>query len=301
MTGYLHESYARALSEFGRPRRLARCGGWILEREITGSSLRDAMGCYPLFCCERWTGLREDLGDLEAEGRLASLVLVSDPFGSYAETDLRRCFDFVTPFKRHVVVDLESADTGISRHHRYYGRRALRNITIKHCPDPAERLHEWRALYGVLARRHGLRGLKAFSRRSFQHQLSVPGVVMFRALEGGTAVGAHLWYVQGDVAYSHLEASAERGYELMASYGLYAHAMSWFAGKVRWLDLGAGAGASDDDTDSLGRFKRGWSRERRLAYLCGRTLNPREYERLVADREAADKSYFPAYRAGELD
>jgi hypothetical protein len=238
--------------------------------------------------------------DLEAEGRLASVVLVSDAFGSYTEADLRQCFDFVAPFKRHVVVDLESADTGISRHHRYYGRKALRSISIEHCVDPAERLDEWSSLYGVLARRHGLRGLKAFSRRSFERQLSVPGLVMFRALEGGTAVGAHLWYVQGDVAYSHLEASTERGYELMASYGLYAHAMSWFAGKVRWLDLGAGAGASDDDDDTLGRFKRGWSRERRLAYLCGRTLNPQEYARLVAGRAETDSSYFPAYRAGEL-
>ena len=300
MTGYLHESYAAALSEFGHPRRLSRCGGWILEREIPDSTLRDAMGCYPLFCCERWSALRDDLSDLEAESRLASLVLVSDPFGSCTEADLQRCFDFVTPFKMHVVVDLESADTGTSRHHRYYGRKALRNVSIEHCPNPAERVDEWSGLYGVLARRHDLRGLKAFSRRSFERQLSVPGLVMFRAMDGGTAVGAHLWYVQGDVAYSHLEASADRGYELMASYGLYAHAMRWFAGKVRWLDLGAGAGASEDDADSLGRFKRGWSRERRAAYLCGRRLNPQEYDRLVAGRAASDRSYFPAYRAGEL-
>ena len=61
-----------------------------------------------------------------------------------------------------------------------------------------------------------------------------------------------------------------------------------------------GAGASDDDDDTLGRFKRGWSRERRLAYLCGRTLNPQEYARLVAGRAETDSSYFPAYRAGEL-
>lgn len=261
--------------------------------------MHDAMGCYPLFCCERWAALEQDLSHLEAEGRLASVVLVSDPFGGYTEADLRQCFDVVTSFKRHVVVDLESAASGVSPHHRYYGRRALRMVSIQHCPHPLERVDEWHALYGMLARRHDLQGLKAFSKESFERQLSVPGLVMFRAVES-TTVGAQLWFVQGDVAYSHLEATNERGYELRASYGLYWHAITWFAGKVRWLDLGAGAGAFDDDANPLSRFKRGWSPERRLAYLCGRILNSREYERLAAGHAAGDGSYFPAYRAGEF-
>lgn len=299
MAGYLDESYVRALSEFGRPRRLQRCGGWILERDIPGSELKDAMGCYPLFCCERWPALEEDLRELEGDGGLVSVALVSDPFGDYTGSYLRSCFGVVARFKSHVVVDLAS-EPAISKHHRYYARRALRAVEVELCHDPGAQLDQWHALYRTLVERHGLGGLKAFSRESFALQLSVAGLVMFRAVAGDTTVGAHLWYVQGDVAYSHLEATNEAGYELMASYALHWHALEWFRGKVRWLDLGGGAGASDDATDPLARFKRGWSAERRTAFLCGRALRRADYEGLVTARAPAASDYFPAYRAGEL-
>ena len=61
MTGYLHPLYAESLAEFGAPRRLARCGGHLLARKIPGGDGHDAMGCYPLFCCPDWSGLRDDL------------------------------------------------------------------------------------------------------------------------------------------------------------------------------------------------------------------------------------------------
>jgi lipid II:glycine glycyltransferase (peptidoglycan interpeptide bridge formation enzyme) len=82
---------------------------------------------------------------------------------------------------------------------------------------------------------------------------------MFRAMSQGKTVGAHLWYMQGEVAYSHLAASTEQGYRVMASYALYSCALGYFAGKVRWLDLGGGAGVRSDDEDGLSRFKRGGS------------------------------------------
>ena len=34
-------------------------------------------------------------------------------------------------------------------------------------------------------------------------------------------MGAQLWYVHGDVAYNHLQAASDPGYELGASYALY--------------------------------------------------------------------------------
>ena len=55
-------------------------------------------------------------------------------------------------------------------------------------------------------------------------------------------VGLHLWYVQGDVAYGHLGATSQLGYELMASYALYAFAIEQLRAEVRWLALGGAAG-----------------------------------------------------------
>ena len=53
-TGYLHRLYAESLAEFGEARELAAAGGWILQRPTPVLNLKDAMGCYPLFCCRDW-------------------------------------------------------------------------------------------------------------------------------------------------------------------------------------------------------------------------------------------------------
>ncbi len=106
--GYAHPGYARALAEFGRPRALAASGGWVLERAIPDAGAHDAMGCYPLFACHHWAGLREDLALLA--GRLVSLTLVTDPFGDYTEPLLHEIFpDLVSRFKQHFVARLGPA------------------------------------------------------------------------------------------------------------------------------------------------------------------------------------------------
>src|SRR5205807_9852136 len=64
----------------------------------------------------------------------------------------------------------------------------------------------------LLVQRHGLRGIKAFSRESFRDQLAVPGITLLRAVRAGRTAGAHLWYVSGSVAYSHLMALSADGY-----------------------------------------------------------------------------------------
>ena len=116
-SGYLHPDYARSVSEFGVPRALSRCGGWVVERSIGGSDQRDAMGCYPLFACSDWRRLGRDLDDLRAA--LVSLVLVADPFGEYTAGELDAAFDVVRTFKEHFVVELsEVAVNRLARSHR---------------------------------------------------------------------------------------------------------------------------------------------------------------------------------------
>lgn len=292
--------YAWSLAEFGVPRVLPESGGCILERRIPGTPYRDAMGCYPLFACRDWSRLRPDLEDVGSE--LVSISVVADPFGEYDTPYLRRCFeDLVIPFKEHFVTDLRSPMGAIaSKHHRYYARRALEEVRVEECRDPRRFVDEWTNLYANLVERHGLKGIKAFSRKAFAKQLGVPGLVMFRATSRDATVGAHLWYVRGEVAYSHLAASSPLGYELMAAYALYWAAIEHFAGKVRWLDLGAGAGVEGDGTHGLNRFKRGWSTGSRTAYLCGRIFDRAKYSELSRKSGTPVTDYFPAYRKGEF-
>src|ERR1039458_447089 len=91
LPGYLNAGYAASLAEFGTPRKLPHSDGWLLERDIPDSPHRDAMGCYPLFCCRKWTGLAQDIEGLWED--LISVALVADPFGEYSEADLKRAFD----------------------------------------------------------------------------------------------------------------------------------------------------------------------------------------------------------------
>src|SRR5208282_2311212 len=105
-TGYLHQDYARSLSEFGEPLALPGSGGWLLKRAVDGSAA-DAMGIYPLFACSNWKALRSDLDQLT--NSLVSVLVVTDPFGDYDETLLGECFGaLMTPFKAHYVIDLSS-------------------------------------------------------------------------------------------------------------------------------------------------------------------------------------------------
>lgn len=304
MSGYLHPTYAQSLAEFGTPRELSRCGGWILERPISESSSEsswhDGMGCYPLFACRDWSQLPADIEELREQ--FVALSLVADPFGVYEVADLQRCFDMVQPFKDHFVADLhQPLNTIVSKHHRYYARRSLSQVEVEVCPNAAQFLDEWMALYATLIEKHHLKGIKAFSRTAFDTQLQVPGIVALRATHQGATVAAHLWYVQGEVAYSHLAASSAAGYDLMASYALYWFAIQHFTqeGAVRWLDIGAGAGAAAT-AGGLSEFKRGWSTSTRPTYFCGRIFNPAQYNAIVEARGVPSTGYFPAYRRGEF-
>jgi hypothetical protein len=110
------------------------------------------------------------------------------------------------------------------------------------------------------------------------------------------------WFVSGSVAYYHLGAYTDLGYELHASFALFWRAIELFKAEgLRWLNLGAGAGVGNNNpTDGLSRFKRGWSTGTRPTYLCRRIFDRVRYEQLVKSKGIQDTVYFPAYRTGEF-
>jgi len=300
MNGYSHPGYAAALAEFGKPRALPRSEGWILERPILDTPYRDAMGCYPLFACRDWSQLDLDLDELRSE--LVTLTIVADPFGNHTPAQLGKCFPaLVTPFKEHLVTELSrSPESFVATQHRRKAQKALERLDIERVEDAGVFADRWIELYANLVRRHGIRGLTAFSPDSFRAQLAVPGISLFRAISENETVGMTLWYTDREVAYYHLGAYSDLGYELEASFALFWHVLEYFSRQgLQWLDLGAGAGLSaKDSSDGLTRFKRGWATGTRTAYLCGRIFDLSRYDQIMRDREAND--YFPPYRKGEF-
>ena len=298
-TGYLHPGYAASFSEYGVPRELPRCRGWILERKIPRLPDYDAMGCYPLFACEDWSQLTKDLDEIGDD--LVSVVLVTDPFGNYDEAVLRRSFSLVTPFKEHYVADLRRPFAEIVTKDRNQCARTShkRGVRVEECPDPTQYIDDWMRLFHVWAEGHNVHGIRAFSRETFLRQFRLPGLVMLRAVHQDATVAIGLFAIHGDVAYAHLVAFDEIAYRLRASCALYMAGIEHLADRVRWIDWGGNAGVKDDPTDGLGQFKMGWSTGRRTAYLCGRVLNRARYSDIIKAKDVPATSYFPAYRASE--
>src|SRR5258705_9755178 len=149
VSGYIHAAYAKSLAEIGTPVQLPRCQGWVLQRQIPGFDDFDAMGCYPLFCCQEWSQLSSDLDNLAG---VVSIAIVTDPFGGFDVECLQESFqDVVVPFKQHFVVDLtRPVDDFAHPHHRRNARKALREVIVEECANPSEYLDDWTALYGTL-------------------------------------------------------------------------------------------------------------------------------------------------------
>lgn len=257
------------------------------------------MGVYPYLCCRNSREVGSDLASLR--NRFVTVTLVTDPFGGYEESWLREHFDLVTAFKSHFVVDTTlPLEEFSSVTHRKFARRAQRQLTIERCAEPSEMLQIWLELYQCLIERHQIKGMRAFSREAFRRQLTTPGMVMFAARQNNETVALDLWYVQGDVAHGHLAAMNARGYETHAAYGLKLAIFEYFRGKVRWLNLGGGAGLDANAGDGLTAFKRGWASGTRMAWLCGRILQPQRYQQINHELQLPTTRYFPAYRQGEF-
>lgn len=298
--GYLHRGYAESLSEFGNPRYLPHCGGWILERFIPGTPYKDAMGCYPLFICQDVYDLHIDLAELAHE--LVTLVLVTGPFSNVDEVYLRNRFDLVKPFKYHYIADLSQPIAKyVSKHHRYYARKSLREIEVIVCHDPLRYIDEWISLYDNLIKRHHIRGIRAFSPECFRKQLNTPGMVLFVAERRGEVIGARLAAIHDNVAYSHLSAFSDVGYRTRASYGIYLTMMEYLVSKhVHYIDLGAAAGLEENPSDGLSQLKKGWSNMTRMVYLCGQVFDQQKYTEACRWNHIMKTNYFPAYRDGEF-
>ncbi len=300
MKGYANLEYVSSLEGFGRPRLLPACGGWILDRIIPQTTYYDSRAPYPLFVCDSWENLHKDLVALNGSG-LVSLVAVTDPFGDYTEEMLHQCFpDLMRPFKQHYIIDYQKPFLDkVTKHHRYYERKALGLLQVEHCPNPTLLLNEWFELYNILIQKHKISGVQAFSRAAFERQLSLPNMTVFRAVKEGKTVGIHLWIQDQDVAYSHLTAFNDDGYRSNASYALYGFAVQYFSGRVRWLDLGSGAGLADDASDGLSWFKRGWSNAEKKVYLCGVIFDHGVYASLTEKFSQLKTNFFPVYRSGD--
>jgi len=298
MKGYLHPLYAQSFSAIGTPIFLPKSKSWLIKRQIPGTPYFDAMGPYPLFTCENWNRLNEDIESLDDQ--LVSLSLVTDPFLNIKYESLKKIFPICYPFKDHFITDFsQPLEFSVTKRTRKHARIALKEIHVEHCPNPIRHLEAWTLLYDELISRHDITGIRKFSKQSFNHLLNVEGAEIFIARLGDEIVGAEIFIINNDIGYAHLAALNQVGYQNNASYALDWTALQYFSNFLRFLDHGAGSGIDDSD-DGLTQYKSRWASKTLPVYFCGRILNSDFYNEILEEKDVSDTNYFPAYRQGEF-
>jgi hypothetical protein len=227
---------------------------------------------------------------------VVSIVFVVDGLFSPPVDLLRQAFTFARPFKTHYLVDQSAEKYWPCKHHRYEIRRAAqRGVEVRIVPL-LDILDAWTALYDGLIVHRNIEGVQRFSRESFEVLDQCEGISTVAAFIGRDLVSCHLWVRYGDIVWSHLAASNERGYASRAAYAVYDESIRHFSGCL--INLGGAVGTSDVADEGLARFKAGFSNRSNIAHLVGAVLDPGTYQNLCTEHgNASVGDYFPSYRA----
>jgi len=229
---------------------LVHSGGWALKRHIGSTNLLDAVGTYPLLCCQRWSGLLDDIRELRDHG-FVSFTAVIDPFCPTGEEFLRACFpDKLVRFKKHYIADLRGdIDQNLSPHHKRSLKASLKRTEVEEVTAAESYANEWITLYEELcAYRDITGGFALFSRPALAAQLALPGALVLRGFNENGVTAMQIWLHDGDHAYFHLGASNQSGYDDKAAFALTWHALHKLKQKgVHLADLGGTSGEEDSD------------------------------------------------------
>ncbi len=291
MHPYATQAYVQSLTQIGIAMPVPQWGSWVISRPIEGGQ-SDICGPYPLAVISPDADLQDGLEALRRNGAV-SVTLALDDYHRPSLEQLSAHFDSVRPFKTHFIIDRQAGEVKLSTNHHYKINRALKEVVVQEIALSTY-LSQWEDIYRNLVMRHGLKGIHDFPPAHFEALAVMPSVVCVGGFHGGVLVAAHIWVVHDGCVHSHLTASSELGYELRASYAVNDFSIRLFS-RARVINLGGGAGSTDDPSDGLARFKRGFANAKAHGYICGKILDPKAYDRLTQGVEGG--TYFPLYRS----
>ena len=295
---YASVAYAAALA--GSERRAVDCSAWqcaLIERplpEELGPG-HDYVGPYPLSVIAAGCDYGEGIRALRSRGGI-SLVLVSDPFGAPADDAVAAAGGTIRPFKTHYLRWFDRPAPAYDRETRRKIRKCLRLCDVREVRF-SDVLSEWMGLYRTLCRAHGVGEDDTLPVHYFQAMAERHMVRAFAAYHDDQMVSMITFVHYQGCYYGHLAGTSSKGRDFLAHFGIYETAIQTFAeeNSAGLLNLGGVAGALDDPTDGLARFKRSFSNDQTRSYLVKHVLDERRYAALCSSRAPTD--FFPAYRA----
>jgi len=299
MEGYLHPLYSKSFSDIGTPLYLPKSKGWLIKREIPGTEYYDAMGPYPLFICENWEYLIEDISSLEND--LVAVSFVIGPLQLFSKNIFQEYFEVLYEYRNHYILDTTLPfEKVISPGRRKTAQRALNKVEADYQIAPNICLDDWCHLYDNIISKYKVSGIRAFSKESFRKQIAIPKTHFFYVMYQSELVGGALFFLQNDTSYYHLSALTEKGYDLQAGYAVVWSAIKVLSNKIRWIELQGGINLNNGVIDGLSKFKMGWASFEKKSYFCGKVLDSHKYSNIMKIQNIPTTNWFPAYRIGEF-
>jgi len=232
--------------------------------------------------------------------QLVCVNMVLSPLSEFPVDEFRNSLDIFYPYKNHYILDTSTPLTiSVSKNKRRGALKALKTLSVDLVKAPNIDLDEWIYLYNHLKKHHDINDIRAFSRDSFSKQITIPGTLFFRVWHNKNLVGGNLYYIQRNVAYGHLLALTDKGYELGAAYAVKWISLQYLSKLVKFVNLGGGTGIKDGEESGLDLFKSGWTNSISQSYFCGIVLQHQYYESLIQDRNTKHQKWFPAYRIND--
>jgi hypothetical protein len=288
MHPYCSKPYALAMNTdlIGLPSQ-----NFILKKAIANTDFFDACSCYPVYPITDQDMLGKDIEFLYAQD-IVSWVFVSDVFFSNNDK-LAKVLDHFKPFKTHYLYNFSNRTVTYSNHHRRKVKKSQQfcNVQVIRLRDYLE---EWFKLYQHLTVKHNVNPKAAFPFSYFEALAAMDDFITIGAFENEQLTSAHIWLQYNGYVYAHLAASNDRGYATSAAYAIYDFALHYFnQNGAKIINLGGAAG-TENNFSGLSFVKKGFSNQEATAYICGKILQPEQYQQLTKQLPA--HHFFPAYR-----
>ena len=121
-----------------------------------------------------------------------------------------------------------------------------------------------------LIKRHQIQGIRAFSKAAFKNNSPSRIPFIFVSSIKASVVGGNIFFLQDDVAYAHLSAFSDEGYQLGAPYAVKWCALQQLSQFVGWVNFGGSTSSNQEHLTGLDYFKMGWSSQTGKSYFCGK-------------------------------
>ena len=207
----------------------------------------------------------------------------------------KELLDFNLIERQVIVKNLEDNDImrSFNSKTRYYVKKALKDIKI----EKSNNIEKFLELYYFTMSKNKASDFYYFDKRYFEKLISLPGVELYACIFNNEII-AMSFFIFSKYGYYHLSANSEVSYKLGANYALLYYGFEVAKSKnIKYFILGGGT--TNNQNDSLFKFKKKFSNLIKPFYIGGMIFDEDKYKYLNTlwnKQFKKDVKYFLKYR-----